>query len=423
MTEQSHNQDRRELKKFLRAIGGTSLIASSLLWTQARANESLVVSDAPAAIPHSVSPVNPPAATVAPTPRSPEPLKLAAPKVKVPSRSALEPRLKTVASEIPTIPPLSKQGKNSYIDTTSYSTSPAGRTPISQPSQVILTERRSGCQAIVLNGQLSRGNCGRVNTQPATLAEAKPQPPRAIAHQSRSLTRNSTAFNSRSKSGLPRKSLSQKAEAANTFRNNALINSVVSIRPIARQGLNIALEPITEYGRSTSPYPVVSLEERRTDLLFPLPLVASISSAFGWRVHPVTGSTRMHEGTDIAAPMGTPVLAAYQGEVAVADYLGGYGLTVVLRHIDGTQESRYAHLSEILVQPGEWVERGAAIGRVGSTGLSTGPHLHFEYRHLTPEGWVAVDAGQHLEYALENLLQSMQYAQLQSPDSLSNNNN
>jgi murein DD-endopeptidase MepM/ murein hydrolase activator NlpD len=108
--------------------------------------------------------------------------------------------------------------------------------------------------------------------------------------------------------------------------------------------------------------------------------------------------------------MGTPVLAAYPGEVATADWVGGYGLMVVLRHLDGTQESRYAHLSEIAVKPGERVEQGTVIGRAGSTGLSTGPHLHFEWRHLTERGWTAVDAGLHLEFALENLLQKMQVA-------------
>jgi murein DD-endopeptidase MepM/ murein hydrolase activator NlpD len=118
----------------------------------------------------------------------------------------------------------------------------------------------------------------------------------------------------------------------------------------------------------------------------------------------------MHSGTDLGAPLGTPVLAAYPGEVAVADSLGGYGLTVILRHEKGTQESRYAHLSEIFVKPGDIVEQGAVIGRVGSTGLSTGPHLHFEWRYLTNAGWVAVDAGLHLEYALANMMQAMQMA-------------
>ncbi|NJL84197.1 MAG: M23 family metallopeptidase [Chloroflexaceae bacterium] len=119
----------------------------------------------------------------------------------------------------------------------------------------------------------------------------------------------------------------------------------------------------------------------------------------------------MHFGTDLAAPLGTPVLAAYPGAVAVANTLEGYGLTIILRHESGTQESRYAHLSQVFVETGDWVEQGAIIGAVGSSGYSTGPHLHFEWRHLTQSGWVAVDAGLHLEYALENLMRSVQQAQ------------
>ncbi|NJQ98002.1 MAG: M23 family metallopeptidase [Hydrococcus sp. CSU_1_8] len=176
---------------------------------------------------------------------------------------------------------------------------------------------------------------------------------------------------------------------------------------------SIALAPVApQYHRATTNYyyPPTAQQQRNTALIFPLAMPARITSVFGWRVHPVTGNTRMHSGTDLGAPLGTPVLAAYPGEVAVADSLGGYGLTVILRHEQGTQESRYAHLSEIFVKPGDTVEQGAVIGRVGSTGLSTGPHLHFEWRYLTNAGWVAVDAGLHLEYALANMMQAMQMA-------------
>jgi murein DD-endopeptidase MepM/ murein hydrolase activator NlpD len=118
----------------------------------------------------------------------------------------------------------------------------------------------------------------------------------------------------------------------------------------------------------------------------------------------------MHQGTDIGAPLGTPVVAAYSGQVAMADWSGGYGLMVVVRHLEGAQESRYAHLSEVFVRPGQEVKQGEIIGRVGSTGYSTGPHLHFEWRHLTPNGWVAVDAGPHLQMALDNLVRTQAIA-------------
>ncbi len=148
-----------------------------------------------------------------------------------------------------------------------------------------------------------------------------------------------------------------------------------------------------------------------TGLLFPLTVPATITSLFGWRIHPITGNSRFHSGTDLGAPLGTPVLAAYAGNVAIADFLGGYGLTVVLDHNKFTQQTLYGHLSEIFVEPGEWVEQGTVIGRVGSTGNSTGPHLHFETRQLTPSGWVTTDPGEKLEYALAQLVQALQTAQ------------
>ena len=149
----------------------------------------------------------------------------------------------------------------------------------------------------------------------------------------------------------------------------------------------------------------------KTSFMFPLTIPSAISSLFGWRIHPISGDYRFHAGTDLGAPEGTPVIAAVSGQVATADFLGGYGLTVILMHEKGTQQSLYAHLSEIFVQPGQQVEQGNVIGRVGSTGNSTGPHLHFEWRHLTSDGWVAVDAGNHLEYALAQFIRALQIAQ------------
>jgi murein DD-endopeptidase MepM/ murein hydrolase activator NlpD len=149
-----------------------------------------------------------------------------------------------------------------------------------------------------------------------------------------------------------------------------------------------------------------------TSLLFPLSIAAAITSPFGWRVHPVLGYGRFHTGTDLGAPMGTPVLAAYAGQVAIADWLGGYGLTVVLNHSQKSQETLYAHLSELFVKPGEFVKQGETIGRVGSSGMSTGPHLHFEIRQMTDRGWVAIDPGSQLEFGLAKMLGTLQTAKI-----------
>ena len=153
------------------------------------------------------------------------------------------------------------------------------------------------------------------------------------------------------------------------------------------------------------------LGKANTKLLFPLTVPATITSHFGWRIHPITGNRRFHTGTDLGAPQGTPVLAAYAGNVAIADFLGGYGLTIVLEHNKFTQQTLYGHLSKIFVQPGEWVEQGTVIGHVGSTGNSTGPHLHFETKQLKPSGWVATDPGAQIEYTLAQLVQALQKAQ------------
>ena len=140
-----------------------------------------------------------------------------------------------------------------------------------------------------------------------------------------------------------------------------------------------------------------------TNLIFPLSRAARISSGFGWRRHPITGKRNFHAGVDFAAPEGTPVVATRSGKVAYADYRGGYGLIVGLHHEGDQYESRYAHLSQIHVRPGEWVEQGTVIGRVGSTGTSSGPHLHFEWRVRRGHRWVAVDATDPLLVARDNI--------------------
>ncbi|MCS6958562.1 MAG: M23 family metallopeptidase [Pseudanabaenaceae cyanobacterium SKYGB_i_bin29] len=136
---------------------------------------------------------------------------------------------------------------------------------------------------------------------------------------------------------------------------------------------------------------------------FPLPIPGWISSVFGYRIHPITGEERFHQGTDIAAPAGTPVLAAWEGTVEIAGWLGGLGFAVVIAHDNGNRETRYGHLSHILVEPGQTVSQGQPIGLVGSTGLSTGPHLHFELWEKEGEQWVVKDPTPALIAALARL--------------------
>lgn len=108
-----------------------------------------------------------------------------------------------------------------------------------------------------------------------------------------------------------------------------------------------------------------------------LPVNGRISSGFGLRMHPLLGYMRMHKGIDIGAPWGTPIHAAIDGTVAFAGRSAGYGNFVKLTHGGGIATG-YGHMSRIAVRPGAHVARGQVIGYVGSTGMSTGPHLHWE---------------------------------------------
>ena len=126
---------------------------------------------------------------------------------------------------------------------------------------------------------------------------------------------------------------------------------------------------------------------------WPVPGYGRVTSDFGWRT--LDGEKELHKGIDVAAPPGTPVIAARSGRVIQAqfDRTYGWGWTVVIQHPDGWQ-TRYAHLSGISVQARQLVRQGERVGRVGSTGRVTGPHLHFGlYRNWDPHNPLAVYAG------------------------------
>ncbi|MEF9923235.1 MAG: M23 family metallopeptidase [Muribaculaceae bacterium] len=104
-----------------------------------------------------------------------------------------------------------------------------------------------------------------------------------------------------------------------------------------------------------------------------------MASGYGRRIDPIYGTSKFHEGLDFASEIGTPIFATGNGTVTEADWNSGYGNLIILDH-GYNYTTRYAHLSKILVRPGQTIKRGDKIGEVGNTGKSTGPHLHYEVR-------------------------------------------
>lgn len=104
-----------------------------------------------------------------------------------------------------------------------------------------------------------------------------------------------------------------------------------------------------------------------------------LSSAFGHRIHPITKQSSTHTGIDMPSPVGTPIYAADSGKITFSGWKGGYGNTVIIEHKNGYQ-TLYAHNSKLVVKEGQYVERGQYIAKMGSTGQSTGSHLHFEIK-------------------------------------------
>lgn len=132
---------------------------------------------------------------------------------------------------------------------------------------------------------------------------------------------------------------------------------------------------LMRWGNEGRFYEASGVGEQRSGLLAPVP--GRVSSRFGMRRHPILGYRRMHAGLDFKASYGTPIVAVTDGTVAAAGRMGGCGNAVRLNH-GGGMSTRYCHMSRIAVSGGQQVRRGQVIGYVGSTGLSTGAHLHYE---------------------------------------------
>lgn len=163
-----------------------------------------------------------------------------------------------------------------------------------------------------------------------------------------------------------------------------LLSRIQMDRAAAEEALQYLGEISAELERELAR--LIAEEQRRRNYLTfsgsfgpPLDGYLEITDYYGWRVHPIYGYESMHYGIDFAADHGDPIYAAADGEVILAEWYGGYGNAVVIDHGSG-YATLYAHASALLVSKGDRVSRGDVIARVGSTGVSTGPHLHFEIR-------------------------------------------
>jgi murein DD-endopeptidase MepM/ murein hydrolase activator NlpD len=152
----------------------------------------------------------------------------------------------------------------------------------------------------------------------------------------------------------------------------------VAVAPVLAAASRAGWAPATTAIQSSLPNaPATAIEATGDAGTQPMTLTGRLSSAYGWRRDPIDGTRRFHKGIDVAMPVGQGVPAARDGRVTFAGEMRGYGLTVVIDHGNGLS-TRYGHLSAIDVHAGDTVTAGQTIAQSGSTGRSTGPHLHFE---------------------------------------------
>jgi murein DD-endopeptidase MepM/ murein hydrolase activator NlpD len=177
-----------------------------------------------------------------------------------------------------------------------------------------------------------------------------------------------------------------------------LLPATLGVEPKAQQSPLPTLPVITKAPKAPEPASLAKLKEdfrikRLTLRWMPVawPIHGVSTSNYGYRVDPINKTPTIHPGCDIGAPLGTPVYASGMAKVKSAGWDNGYGWMIVLTHGQGV-ESIYGHLSKINVVAGQVVARGQQIGLVGSTGRSTGPHLHFGIlvngKNVDPRRWV-----------------------------------
>ena len=245
-------------------------------------------------------------------------------------------------------------------------------------------------EGIVTPAERQRSRTGATTTPQQSLAHQRACSSGALSEQE---CRTGVVVRWRGRSDqLPTAAHAELAIAGGVSRHGAPLTTPLTVPVsalLAGPGGTFSLASV--FAVTPRPAPVLGNGNRR--LLFPLIGSAITSSEFGYRLHPVLGSWLMHAGKDLAAPQGTPVVAALAGRVMSSGLAGGYGLAIEIEHGNPRRRTLYGHLSELYVKPGARVRQGEVIGRVGSTGLSTGPHLHFELRLPAEGAWVAVDPG------------------------------
>ena len=279
-----------------------------------------------------------------------------------------------------------------FVDPTEYSVGATEASEgISGAPEIVVSEQSTGCEFTLEAGQgVPNGACA-----------AEPLPPAPAPVAAGSINNQAAPAQAEAYSSAP-----EYVEAP------VASSPSVNVGPVSFSAEGIRFSGATtaagrEYLNRTI-RPLINLQASE-QFIFPLAVPSPITSLFGFRTHPISGDYRFHAGTDIGAAQGTPVLAVQDGKVSAAGHAGGYGYMVVLNHdvADSQLESRYAHLAEILVEPNATVKKGDVIGLVGSTGNSTGPHLHFEMRQMTADGWVLVNADGLIQHSLANLVKAL----------------
>jgi murein DD-endopeptidase MepM/ murein hydrolase activator NlpD len=405
MSQQSDlpQQPMHKPKKLLQRIGclGSLGVFSSSMAIAAQPSPTASVAPSVVVPAESAPDPTPPAFAVSPSPSA----------IAVPERQEPEPPVEVVIeqrnspapvqSAIDPVPPGDEIEAAAPVIA-----SPAPKAPAYEaPDSVVFSERNSGCQFAVTQGKTVAEACGT------------PALPKPIANDNPA---GLSKVVSTMISSTVRPKFAPTAPPPTAPTEVQVSVAPVQVGPVSLGSSGISYTPSTVtppsafvqnyYNRTARPLGLPG--NGNVSLMFPISIPSAITSMFGWRTHPISGSMRMHTGTDIGADMGTPVLAALSGRVIMADFFGGYGLSIALEHKDGTQQTLYAHLSEIFVRPGDVIKQGTVIGRVGSTGASTGPHLHFEFRQQVQDGgWVAQDPGFALEQALAQLTKSLQVGQ------------